>query len=297
MNAVLKGYFRLARPANLPTAAADIFAGMALAGMFSADTLPSHLLFPGSCLVLASILLYAGGVVLNDVFDHRLDAVERPERPIPSGLVSLRSASSFGAILLILGIGCAFLVHSISGFIALALAFSIVLYDGVAKKHAFLGPLNMGFCRSLNLVLGMSLLGNIPDLYWLAGIPLIYIFAITLISRGEVHGNNKKHLLWAATLYGIVVLGVVGGIFLVSGKVYPVVLFLVMLAVLVYRPLVAAYRENTPTNIKKAVISGVLSLIVLDAAFAVGFAPWWYGLLILLLWPLSVGLSKLFAVT
>ncbi len=34
MNPVLKGYLRLARPANLPTAAADVLAGVAIAGVF-----------------------------------------------------------------------------------------------------------------------------------------------------------------------------------------------------------------------------------------------------------------------
>ena len=33
-------------------------------------------------LLLASSGLYLGGMVLNDVFDARLDAEERPERPI-----------------------------------------------------------------------------------------------------------------------------------------------------------------------------------------------------------------------
>ena len=40
-------------------------------------------------LVVASSLLYLSGMVLNDVFDAEIDADERPERPIPSGRVSL----------------------------------------------------------------------------------------------------------------------------------------------------------------------------------------------------------------
>ncbi len=43
-------------------------------------------------LVAASTLLYASGVVLNDVFDLRRDARERPERPLPSRRVSLPAA-------------------------------------------------------------------------------------------------------------------------------------------------------------------------------------------------------------
>jgi len=195
MNTTLKGYLRLMRPANLPTAMADIFAGIAIAGVVLETP---WLIFV--YLVFAATFLYAGGVVLNDVFDYKLDKVERPERPIPSGVVPLKSAAIFGTVLLGIGIILAFLVSVTSGSLALILAGAIVLYDAIAKKNGFFGPLNMGICRGLNLLLGMSVVGTILDLKY-AIIPIIYIFAITLISRGEVHGNNKKHLVLAAALY------------------------------------------------------------------------------------------------
>ncbi len=296
MNPVLKGYVRLTRPANLPTAAADILAGVALSGVFLNTPEVEIQFFRIGYLVIASVLLYAGGVVLNDVFDYKLDLQERPERPIPSGLVPLKAAAIFGGLLLIFGIVFAFLVHNISGFIAFLLAVSILAYDGYFKKYAFFGPLNMGLCRSLNLLLGMSVLGSV-DSIWFAAVPLAYIFAITLISRGEVHGNNKNHIIWAGILYAMVVFGVVGVIRYTSGQLLWSFPFLGLFVFLIYRPLGKAYRLNSPGNIKKAVISGVLSLIVLDASLAVGFAPWWYGLFIILLLPLSMLLSKIFAVT
>jgi len=292
MSDVLKGYLQLIRPANLPTAAADIFAGAALAGILTASFAIQPLLF----LVFASVFLYAGGVVLNDVFDLKIDKLERPERPIPSGLIPLKSAAFFGAILLVIGIILAFQVHQISGYIALALALSIVLYDGYAKKNGFLGPLNMGLCRGLNLILGMSILGEIGN-WWYAFIPLTYIFAITLISRGEVHGNNKNHIIWAGILYVAVISAVVTIVMIETSNLWQMIPFLLLFAFLVFRPLSKAYQLNSPERIKKAVIAGVLSLIVLDAALAVGFSVWWYGILLLLLLPLSILLSKLFAVT
>lgn len=292
MSSVLKGYLQLMRPANLPTAAADIFAGAALAGILTA----SFPILPLLLLVFASVFLYAGGVVLNDVFDFSIDKVERPERPIPSGLISLKSAAFFGSVLLTIGIVFAFLLNQLSGFIALALAGSIVLYDGFSKKNGFLGPLNMGLCRGLNLILGMSVLGGLNN-WWYAIIPLVYIFAITLISRGEVHGNNKNHIIWAGVLYAAVISAVVTIVMTETTNLWQTIPFLLLFAFLVYKPLIQAYHLNSPERIKKAVIAGVLSLIVLDAALAVGFSVWWYGLLLLLLLPLSIFLSKLFAVT
>ncbi|MCG2461855.1 UbiA-like protein EboC [Flavobacteriaceae bacterium F89] len=294
-----KAYAQLARPANLPTAAADILAGAAIAGTFILNDqgkmgelqIDSLLL-----LVASSLFLYAAGVILNDVFDFKLDQIERPERPIPSGMVSLRSAAIYGAILLLLGILLAFLVNSLSGIVALLLAVSILFYDAIAKQHSIFGPLNMGVCRGLNLLLGISILGTLPY-WWFAFVPIVYIASITLISRGEVHGNNKKHIIFAAVLYAVVILLVLGLLYLGDRNLGRVLPFLAIFAIAVFLPLFKAYRENSPENIKKAVVAGVLSVILLDSAIAVGFSHWWIGVLMILLLPLSLGLSRLFAVT
>ncbi len=300
MNQKLLGYLRLARPANLPTAAADILTGVAVAGVFANtgqgdfwESVPStNILY----LVFASIFLYAGGVILNDVFDFKIDAVERPERPIPSGLIPLKSAALYGGLVLVIGIILAFLVHNLSGWVATVLAGFIVLYDAIAKKHGFFGPLSMGVCRGLNLILGMSVLGTLGH-WWMAAIPIVYIFAITLISRGEVHGKNKNHIILAGVLYTTVIFAVLSVAYLYTDSVLFPVLFLALFAILVFRPLIKAHSDNSPQNIKKAVMAGVLSLVVLDASIAVSFSTWWYGLLILALLPVSMTLSKLFAVT
>ncbi len=300
MDPVLKGYLRLARPANLPTAAADVLAGAAISGVLTGISLNTDWntskLWDIALLVFSSVFLYAAGVVLNDVFDFKLDKVERPERPIPSGLVSVRSAAVFGGVLMNLGVLFSFLVGSVSGMVAVTLGLSILLYDAFGKHHSFFGPLNMGICRGLNLLLGITILGNYS--YWGFFIfPVIYIAAITLISRGEVHGNNKGHIILAGALYSSVILGI-GVLFSTLGlNVLEAVPFLLLFGFFIFRPLLKAYSDNSPKNIKKAVMAGVISIIVLDASLAVGFSHWWVGIVILLLLPLSIYLSKLFAVT
>lgn len=293
------GFARLARPANLPTAAADIFAGVII-GLFLGQVLVLNAVQEhGSTvllLIFSSILLYAGGVVLNDVFDAQLDALERPERTIPQGIVKLPEAVAWGVLLLLSGCVLAFAAHPLSGAIAVALTTAIVLYDGYAKKNGFFGPLTMGVCRGLNLLLGMSVLGSMVH-WWLGLVPVIYIFAVTLISRGEVHGNNKNHILWSGMLYIIVIMVVGWCIHQLGGSLPKAFPFLVLFSMALFRPLWKAYQENSPKNIKKAVISGVLSLIIMDACWVAGFTDWTLAALTLLLLPLSLLLSKLFAVT
>ena len=290
------------RPANLPTAAADIIAGAAIVGVFSkfnSAFYQSELIVDFSLLILASIFLYAGGVVLNDVFDVNIDAKERPERPIPSGVVSLKTASVLGAVLLLLGVVMSFYCNVYAGGVSLIIAGAILLYDALAKHHSFFGPLVMGSCRGFNLLLGMCAIAMpSPSLLIYMLIPVIYIAAVTLISRGEVHGNNKRNIVFSGVLYSIVIICILLFMSKTSFNLLQTLPFLLLFMVAIFKPLVKAFRINSPDNIKKAVKAGVLSLVIMDATIAVSISNyWWVGLVILLLLPLSLFLSKQFSVT
>ncbi|WP_282051100.1 UbiA-like protein EboC [Maribacter aquivivus] len=299
MKEKLMGFARLARPANLPTAAADILAGIAIAlYLRNIETLKFLSEQSGDVLLLvfSSVALYAGGVVFNDVFDTDLDAIERPERAIPSGLVPKREAIYFGTILMLIGVTLAFKCNMLAGIISVVLTIAILTYDGYFKQFGFAGPLNMGVCRGLNLLMGMSVLGLLSDWY-IALVPVVYIFAITLISRGEVHGDNKKHIVWAGILYAIVITSIALMVMQKTSQILTIIPFLVLFSYLIFKPLLKAYKENSPKNIKKAVMGGVLSLVVMNACWVAGFTDWYFALAVLLLLPVSILLSKLFAVT
>jgi 4-hydroxybenzoate polyprenyltransferase len=290
----LIGFLRLTRPANIVTAISDILAGAAIAGFTGGMLeLPSVLL-----LIAATIGLYGGGVVFNDVFDAALDRVERPERPIPSGLISEKEGALLGSLLLIIGIVAAFALSFYpSGVIALATALAALIYDKWGKHHSFLGPLNMGICRGLNLLLGMSLVPAVLYQYgYLAIVPILYIASITMISRGEVHGGKSKTILFAALLYLVVIASILF-VSINNGNSMYTFLFLSFLALLIYPPLVKAYRDPIGKNIGKAVKAGVLALIVMNASWAASFGALYLALAILLLLAVSILLAKLFAVT
>src|ERR1700752_1691194 len=116
-----RGYLELVRPANVATALADVLAGYAVAGLAHPRAL--------GWLLLATACLYAGGVVLNDVFDRDVDRTERPERPNPSGRVSAGAATGLGLTLLGAGIASASLAGAAAALVAAAIAASVLLYD------------------------------------------------------------------------------------------------------------------------------------------------------------------------
>ncbi|MGH9630955.1 MAG: UbiA-like protein EboC [Bryobacteraceae bacterium] len=286
----IRAYLELARPANVLTAAADILAGSAAVGAWT----PAVVIIAS-----ASMCLYAAGVVFNDVFDRNLDTLERPERAIPSGRASARGATLFGSLLLAVGILLGFIASVTSGAIAVAIAVTALLYDAFSKHKGLLGPMNMGFCRGLNLLLGMSAAAVIPvDRYFLMLIPVVYIAAITALSAGEVHGGSR--VIVAVTM--VAVIAVIAGVPLLAAFSSGVaalwaVPFLTLLAARVLPALLRAYESPEPTRIFRAVKAGVLSLVVLDSAIAAAYMGPIHGLVILFLMPLAGLLARVFAVT
>jgi 4-hydroxybenzoate polyprenyltransferase len=292
-----KALLQLTRPANIITAIADIMLGFAISGsVLSLELITFDKL---GWLVLATIGLYGGGVVFNDVFDVKLDAIERPERPIPSGIISKGEASILGAILLLIGIFSAFFVSPLSGYIAIAIASLALLYDAYSKHHVFFGPLNMGACRAGNLLLGISAVNiAVWDNWFVSLIPIFYIGAITLISQGEVHGGNRKSLFIGLGLY-ILVFGIIISLCLLPGfKLGYILPMMVLFGYSIFKPLIDAIKGNAePKAVMLAVKAGVMSVIILDATIATGFAGLFYGCIVLALLPLSRFLAKQFAVT
>jgi 4-hydroxybenzoate polyprenyltransferase len=184
-----------------------------------------------------------------------------------------------------------------SGIIAFLILVFALVYNKFSKHHAFLGPLNMGVCRGMNLLLGVSIVSlSLQSLYLLGLIPLIYIFSITMISQGEVHGASKKKLYAGAFLYEIVIGAILYAAFLQQNILYAA-LFVVLFAWMIFKPLFAAIKDPVGKNIGKAVKAGVISLILMDAAWAAAYGQIFFAMLIAMLLPLSLWLAKRFAVT
>ena len=296
----LRGYLRLMRPANIITAISDILAGIAIAGYFAGNDADGIQVLPVVLLILSTVGLYGGGVVFNDVFDAELDKIERPERPIPSGLIQKRNAALLGGILLLTGIVAAFFVHMSfipSGLIAFLTTIAALVYDKWGKHHALLGPLNMGACRGLNLLLGISIIPIALYQYWaISLIPVLYIAAITMISRGEVHGGKKQTLYAAALLYLLVIIAILLVSYTNRTTLFSSI-FIILFGVMIFIPLRKAMHDPKGSLIGKAVKAGVLALILMNAAWAAAFGTLSLALCIVLLLPISIWMAKVFAVT
>ncbi len=138
-------WFRLLRVPNLFTAPGDSLAGLLLATLLTAAEPPSPRAI--ALTAAASFLAYAFGILTNDIFDIKEDRKFRPERPLPSGVISVPSAVIAAIVTAIGGTACAVaILPRAIGFYLLLLAL-IMLYNGTAKRWRFIGSVVMGLCR------------------------------------------------------------------------------------------------------------------------------------------------------
>jgi 4-hydroxybenzoate polyprenyltransferase len=305
VNQKRRAYFELLRFPAVFTAIADVMMGFLVT--FGA----LHPAGPFVMLAAASALLYLAGMVLNDVFDAKTDAQERPHRPIPSQRVSLRTAKIVGWTLLALGaLTAAHLGYhgnsTRTTIVALALAGCVVLYDAGAKR-TLLGPLVMGGCRMLNVLLGMSLAmaadGMSPrpwstsELILASGLGL-YIVGVSICARSEA-GVSLRRSLVAGIAVLVAGLGLIASAPIVgvstdhvteNGLKLSTTQWLILwglLAAVIVRRCLIAWRNPEPGLVQQAIRTCLRSIIVIDAAIVLGYCgPFWGCTVLALLAPM-----------
>jgi 4-hydroxybenzoate polyprenyltransferase len=176
-------YLELVRGPAVLSVLGDTAAGAAAAG--------SPLTGRRALLPLASACLYAGGMALNDWADRDLDAVERPERPIPSGRVPADRALAVAVGLHAAGLAVAALAGGRRSLaVAVPLAACVWLYDARLRDGPA-GPGAMAACRGLDVLLGAGA-GRLRAAAPAAAALAAHTAAVTVLSRGEVHGTTAR---------------------------------------------------------------------------------------------------------
>jgi 4-hydroxybenzoate polyprenyltransferase len=214
----LAAWWQILRAGNSFTAASNVVAGAAVAGGFDAGAEESWL--PLILLIVASVMLYEAGMVLNDRFDIEQDKRDRPGRPIPSGRITPRAALCVGLLLLgggvLLACLAGWIIHSSTpAVVGILLALSVVAYDGSLKKW-WCGPLVMGVCRMLNVLLGASLAAPWQSAPWLVAIAIgTYTVGLTWFARSEAKTSPRRNLM-AGSIFALAGLGLVAMLPLVS---------------------------------------------------------------------------------
>jgi 4-hydroxybenzoate polyprenyltransferase len=270
------GYLRLVRLPNVFTAIADVVAAYTAYATVNHGALTAADFRGMALLALASAFLYLAGMALNDLADRAEDAMVRPNRPIPSGQVSLTGAAACGFGLMLLGIVLAALQGD-SWPLAVALAFSILAYDFASKGITILGPVTLGLCRFFNVAMGSAagagtVWGMFKDHGYL-NVPLalafsvgIYAAGLTAFSAQEESGKQIRSILtgWIFCGAALAIAGIFGQSFAGWIALGPLTLLLVVRTV-------QLAKAGTPLAARNLVRTGVMGVCALDAGLVLSY--------------------------
>lgn len=274
----------------------------------------------------ASFLLYAAGMLWNDLIDVDRDRTGNPRRPLPDGRIGLAPAWVVG----VLTMGGAMIAasHVDYGFFLAGVVLSLaMLYNLVAKSVPWLGSVVMALVRASHACFALLILG--PDYVQMilapgtapgAGTthapfayPLIlgiYIFGLTLVSEHEDRQRRGSRLgfIVGGLAMAFSLLAALGSLasadwlpFLVrAGGPWPVcaaaaVMFALAcaawLAWTVFNAWFEALRSARCELVGKVVVAGLGGMILLDAVVATAAHPLG-GLLCAAFYPLFVGMGR-----
>jgi len=317
-------YLKLFRISNVFTVPPDIIVGF-LAVSINFGSSIGYSIFDLVILIFSSMFLYLGGLVSNDLFDIKVDRLERPTRPLPSGRIKKTNALLITVIMFSLGLILAAFVNSAALGISLLLIFGIVTYN-CRIKNGFFRPYLMAGIRSLNVIYGASFVFDISmnstlengdylisntgfSSYLLLALAscavYFHIFILTSLSKSETtqeflkikNGLNIQKIQITYLIFLLISLSL--AIILTPHKLdfLIFILFFLFLINLLFNRASKMDNSKGEEVIKFVVKNMLILLIILDSAFIAGEAGLLSGLVVALLTIPCIILGKWISMT
>jgi 4-hydroxybenzoate polyprenyltransferase/geranylgeranylglycerol-phosphate geranylgeranyltransferase len=121
---------------------------------------------------------WIAGLYLSDYLDRKLDKIQKPHRPIPSGKIKPKEAILVGLLFVVGGFFLSVLISPRLSIIIIVTAILVFTYSSFSKSRGFIGNLNRGFVIVAAYFFGVfSTIQNIdliPSYIWL----LSFVFLI-----------------------------------------------------------------------------------------------------------------------
>jgi 4-hydroxybenzoate polyprenyltransferase len=319
-------YFQLFRISNIFTVPPDIIIGFLAVSIYFGSSI-GYSVSDLVTLIFSSVFLYIGGLVLNDLFDIKVDRLERPNRPLPSGRIKQGKAIQITVLLFSVALALASLVNPTALGISMLLIAGIVAYN-YKIKNGYFRPYLMAAIRALNVIYGASFIFDIPITSavsneqvvtptsdynpWMlltlaASTVYFHIFILTSLSKSETVQEFSKDKI-KLDIQNIKVIYLIFLIISVSIAIIFIpykldfllfiLLYLFLINLLFNRALKKANDQGQePALIQFVVKNMLILLIVLDSAFIAGAAGILSGSIVTMLTLPCLILSKKISMT
>ncbi len=233
--------------------------------------------------LLSTAMIGAGGYIINDYFDQKIDMINRPQTVVVGTDLRRRFALIFHALLSLGGIGIGFLLDPFIGIIHIFSSGALWTYSGILKRQLLIGTLTISFLTSLSLLIVMVYFRKFSLLivaYSLFGGVTIFIresIKDIISVKGETtFGVQSVPIVWGIRGAKVVILlaGIAGvsmmTFYLLSISNWVVKYFFIGISVVilwVFYRLIIADRMKDFKEIKKSIdtiiILGLLSIVLI----------------------------------
>ncbi len=272
-----RGFFLLSRPVNVLIAMASIFIGAIISG--SIEPLARLLM---AC--FAGGLITAAANAINDFFDVEIDVINKPERPLPQGIITPREAFNFSMVLFLTGIMVSFFVNRAAYIIAGVFSLLLYFYSAYLKRTVLVGNITVSLATAFAFIFGAISVGRFQQSLIPAGFAFMMHLGREIIKDMEdVKGdrlNNAKTLpvvfgfaaaRWVATIVFslLIVATLMPKIYSIYGNWYFLIVMLGVNSVLVLT-ISAMWQSGEKTNLR-------LLSALLKADMVVGLAAIYAG--------------------
>jgi len=156
----IKAFLELIRYPLFPVPIVATLPGVILAN-------DGEITWKGYIAIIVSMIGYFGGMIKNDYFHSRTDALVSPEKPIPSGRISRKIAFFTASIIYIICVILGFLMNYKSGLIVILLIVFSHLYNAIFKGKGILGSIVLPLGIATMSIFGaVAVSGKIPSILW-----------------------------------------------------------------------------------------------------------------------------------
>ena len=162
-------YFRISRPFNVLIAVISVW----VAAFISPDF---HWTFRLTLAMIIAGFITAGANIINDIYDIEIDRINKPERPLPSGQITLKEAWMFFLFSYISGIGISVFCGWCMFIIAFTIGLLLMYYSFHLKRTVLWGNITVSLASAMAFIFGAMSVGN-----WQVGlIPASFAFLFHL---------------------------------------------------------------------------------------------------------------------
>ncbi|GAB4306092.1 MAG: UbiA family prenyltransferase [Methanobacteriaceae archaeon] len=270
----MNAYIEILRPWNALMAVIAVILVALISGNFSLDVFLA-------CVVV--FIVTGAGNSINDYFDHKIDAINKPERPIPSGRITLKTAGIYSVFLFISGISIAFIINFLLGIIALLSSFLMVYYAYDLKRRCIIGNLSISFLTGLCFVFGGIAVGEIINSVYLGFYAFLMTMAREIVKDMEdVEGDKEEGASTFPIIYGNRKASILAAFFMIiSSLTSPVlyyleifnIFYIMILSIAIIIFLISAtsiLKDYSVTNSKKISKRIKIGMAIVFIAFALG---------------------------